>query len=447
MKTLKTLLAALLITTGSYAQNVGINSDGSAPDASAMLDVKSTAKGFLAPRMTAAQRIAITSPATGLSVYQTDGTAGFYYYNGSTWTQIGNASGATQWTTTGSNIYFNTGNVGIGTTSPSMGKLQVSSASGTGETTISSFLNLTNNSYTAIAAAGSASQVATWDDGAQIIEFDPAGSGSGIIDSYSGSLKFQTARNDRMVINSSGNVGIGTTTPGNRFEVSGSTFNRIAASVTADEQSGFQIIRTAGTNQVNWEMYTPAGSTNLRFAKKLPADMASTDILTFKDNGNVGIGTTTPTEKLDVDGVVLSKYEGFSYYVYGLSVAAGLWSDLVINTLDYNTFSGTPYSTTAGTFTAPRTGFYRFTLNGYSTTPLTTAGDRYGIGIRVNGTLKSFAGGNYSTSDTPLSTYTAVVHLTTGDVVKPTIFTSIAATIGSDGAGHEFWFQGEFVGK
>jgi len=64
MKTLKTILAALLISASVFAQNVDINSDGASPDASAILDVKSTSKGFLAPRMTAAQRIGINSPAT-----------------------------------------------------------------------------------------------------------------------------------------------------------------------------------------------------------------------------------------------------------------------------------------------------------------------------------------------------------------------------------------------
>ncbi|MEI6143336.1 MAG: hypothetical protein WCP85_28925 [Mariniphaga sp.] len=69
-------------------QNVGINNDGSSPDASAMLDVSSTTKGFLPPRMTASEKAAISNPATGLLIYQTNGTAGFYYYNGAAWVAI-----------------------------------------------------------------------------------------------------------------------------------------------------------------------------------------------------------------------------------------------------------------------------------------------------------------------------------------------------------------------
>jgi hypothetical protein len=61
-----------------------------------MLDVSSTAKGFLAPRMTESEREAISSPAEGLMVYQTDGEEGFYYNQGSSsspdWVKIGDAS-------------------------------------------------------------------------------------------------------------------------------------------------------------------------------------------------------------------------------------------------------------------------------------------------------------------------------------------------------------------
>src|SRR5215471_8257347 len=58
------------------------------PNASSLLEVKSTKKGILIPRMTQTQRNAITSPATALLIFQTDNTPGFYYYSGSAWTAI-----------------------------------------------------------------------------------------------------------------------------------------------------------------------------------------------------------------------------------------------------------------------------------------------------------------------------------------------------------------------
>ncbi|MFM6924235.1 MAG: hypothetical protein ACKOU7_01940, partial [Ferruginibacter sp.] len=58
----------------------------------AILDVSSSSKGALLPRMNAANRAAIASPATGLTVYQTDGTAGYYYYNGTAWIRIGSVN-------------------------------------------------------------------------------------------------------------------------------------------------------------------------------------------------------------------------------------------------------------------------------------------------------------------------------------------------------------------
>lgn len=60
--------------------------NGSAsPNTSAILDLTSTTKGALLPRMTKTQRNAITSPATGLMVYQTDNTPGLRVYNGTNW--------------------------------------------------------------------------------------------------------------------------------------------------------------------------------------------------------------------------------------------------------------------------------------------------------------------------------------------------------------------------
>ncbi len=55
--------------TLTASAQVGINSDNSAPDPSAGLDVKSTDKGFLPPRMTFAERNAIVNPVEGLLVF------------------------------------------------------------------------------------------------------------------------------------------------------------------------------------------------------------------------------------------------------------------------------------------------------------------------------------------------------------------------------------------
>ena len=70
-----------LMSIPVLAQNVSINNSGALPDSSAMLDVSDTASGFLMPRMSAAQRMAITSPADHLMVIQTDGSKGLYMYD------------------------------------------------------------------------------------------------------------------------------------------------------------------------------------------------------------------------------------------------------------------------------------------------------------------------------------------------------------------------------
>lgn len=79
------------LSASSYSQ-VAINAAGDPPDGSAMLDVTSTDRGILIPRMTGVQRDAISTPAVGLLVYQTDGTSGYYYYDGSDWVGIGSST-------------------------------------------------------------------------------------------------------------------------------------------------------------------------------------------------------------------------------------------------------------------------------------------------------------------------------------------------------------------
>ena len=94
MKNFFLIVFSVFIYQSVYSQNnVGINTDS--PDVSAVLDITSTQKGLLIPRMTLEQRGLITTPARGLLIFQVDGTQGFYFYNGTAWTTLNGIAGAT----------------------------------------------------------------------------------------------------------------------------------------------------------------------------------------------------------------------------------------------------------------------------------------------------------------------------------------------------------------
>ncbi|GAB3516973.1 hypothetical protein [Emticicia fontis] len=114
-------LAFSLVESIVFAQNVKMtdspngtvisNAGGTdIPLSSSILDIRSTNKGILLPRMTTTNRDAISSPQPGLLVYNTS-TNQFNYYGGSSW-QV--ASLGNQWGVNGSSLYH-TGQVGIGT--------------------------------------------------------------------------------------------------------------------------------------------------------------------------------------------------------------------------------------------------------------------------------------------------------------------------------------------
>jgi len=101
MKTTKILLLTILISLGlNIMAQVAINNDGSAPDGSAMLDVKSTTKGMLIPRMSQAEITLIANPANGLTVYNTSDERFYFYANGADeWKEIAIAIGTiSPWT-------------------------------------------------------------------------------------------------------------------------------------------------------------------------------------------------------------------------------------------------------------------------------------------------------------------------------------------------------------
>jgi hypothetical protein len=103
----KKIVFLLLVSFYAFAQT-GIGT--TTPNASAKLEIASTDKGLLIPRMTAAQRAAIVTPANGLLVYQTDSETGFYVNTGTSaspvWTRVNS-----NWTRSGSDIAYTIGNI------------------------------------------------------------------------------------------------------------------------------------------------------------------------------------------------------------------------------------------------------------------------------------------------------------------------------------------------
>ena len=89
MRNLIVTIYFMAIATSAFSQ-VGINTNNNAPDPSAMLDVQSTDKGMLIPRLDSIARKAIIDPAEALMVYDTDSQS-FWYHDGEEWTEIGKA--------------------------------------------------------------------------------------------------------------------------------------------------------------------------------------------------------------------------------------------------------------------------------------------------------------------------------------------------------------------
>jgi hypothetical protein len=200
------LFAGLYLVSGGYSQT-SITNDGSAPDGSAMLDVKSTTRGFLMPRMTEAQKNAIASPATGLTVYQTDGITGLYYNSGTSvspfWLIVGNNAG--QWKNGFSGIYYDGGKVGIGVADP-VHELEINGRQSINCQFNYSFLFF-NANLGAVGANSGISWYHNYSSPRSYLYFSEADSVLGISADFNYGLRTDVS------IKNTGNVGIGTRKP------------------------------------------------------------------------------------------------------------------------------------------------------------------------------------------------------------------------------------------
>ena len=126
MKKAALLFITTIGTLISFSQNVGISNVPITPDPSSLLEVRSTTKGVLIPRMNTVQMGLIIAPIQGLMIYNTD-TKSFFYYD-IAWKEMA-IKDDNVWVKNGNEIYnSNTGFVGVGTNTP-FAKLDVVTAS------------------------------------------------------------------------------------------------------------------------------------------------------------------------------------------------------------------------------------------------------------------------------------------------------------------------------
>jgi hypothetical protein len=235
-----TMMAALLgLMIPTNAQNLGISATGAAPDPSAGLDVNFTDRGVLIPRIALTSLTSagpISNPANSLLVYNTTNNP---------------AAGLTP------GYYYNAGT----TTSPIWVRLLNSG------TPSDAWLTLGN--------AGT----------------NPATHFVGTTDNVD--LVFRTNNTEKMRITAGGNVGIGTTAPNRKLELVSDVTGLSFEAGTGSPNSG--VIRF-GDNS-GWKLHF--GRSRNSVGGPLNSGTAGV-LMTIQDNGNVGIGTTTPAQKLDV---------------------------------------------------------------------------------------------------------------------------------------------------
>jgi len=239
--------------------NVGIGT--MMPNPSALLEVKSTTKGVLIPRLMIAQRnaIPVSAAVNGLLIYQTNMSPGFYYYNNG-WLPV------SPWVPAGGNISFNTGNVGIGNTAPAAAALL--DIKSTTKGILIPRMTMAQRDAIAVSAA------------------------------VNGMLIYQTNNAPGFYYYNNGWKAIG---------INAALSNLAATSINASLVPGVNNSITLGTSTKRWQnVYTntvtfPDGTTQSTAASASSQWKASGSNIYF-NTGNIGIGTATPASKLHIVG-------------------------------------------------------------------------------------------------------------------------------------------------
>lgn len=277
---MKTFLIFLLffIYHLSSAQ-VAINTTNTAAHSSAMLDITSTTKGLLIPRMTTLQRTSIASAAIGLIVMDIT-TNSLWYFNGTAWGELSSVN-SNLWNTSSNNIYnTNTANVGIGTNSPGFP------------------LNFSNSLGNKISLWGNAGAHYGFGIQNNLLQIHSSAAGTDIAFGYGESGSFT----ENMRITGNGNVGIGVSNPAFKLDIA----NRMRLrSGGANSSPGIWLNNIDNTGQVGF-----MGVFADDYMGWYGSGGASWNLLMNVNNGNVGIGIPNPAYKLDISNRMRIGYGG-----------------------------------------------------------------------------------------------------------------------------------------
>lgn len=342
MNKIITVFAVLFGLSVPLQAQVGIGTNS--PDPSAALEVASTDKGFLMPRMTTAQREAITSPANGLMVFDTD-TKTQWTFNGTSWTE--NTGGGGKFVDGASaDIAYYPDRVGIGLDAFSMAhKLFVRGVKDTDGTNTAARIDaFYTGSGTSTATYGigavarnNGSGTVAYAIGSQGIIQNPNSSGgmTTAVGSYpqiynNNDMSYASA----MIAENYNNEGTMTTGRGmdvGLINASGASIGTASlasfyasndGSVTGDAYGlfiGGNVSGSVGGNSYGLYLSTPF------------SNVAGDAFALYSDNtndsyieGNVGFGTSTPQQKVHIDGVIRLEPQS--------SPPAGSLGDLYVNT-------------------------------------------------------------------------------------------------------------------